>query len=90
MSATLLRIMESAEESMKSPAVLGGARELYAILTSDDFTEEQKSGALFNYTAIVISVAADNASVAVLGQDTVDSMTDEYEELLKMMGDSND
>jgi hypothetical protein len=82
--------MESAQESMQSPAVLGAARELYSALTSNDFTEEQKASIIFSYTALVISVAADNASIAVLGKDVVDSMSEEYEELIKMMEESND
>jgi hypothetical protein len=90
MSATLLRIMESAQESISSPTVVDAANQLYSAFLSDELTDEQKQGALFNYTALVVSVAADKASIAVLGKDVVDSMSEEYEELIKMMEENND
>lgn len=88
MSATLLQITAATEDAMQSPTVLGAAKALWNIMEAD-FSEEQKAQAMFNYTAIVVSVAADKVAVAVLGEDTVESMFQEFTEIDKM-GNDND
>ena len=84
MSATMMNILQATEKSMEDPAVIKAAQSAFYILNTPAFSEEDKATAMFRYTAIVVSVCADNVSEAILGQEAYDAMAKEFEEIENM------
>ncbi len=88
MSATIMSILQATEKSMSDPAVIKAGQAAFYVMNTPTFSEEDKSIAMFRYTAIVVSVVADNVCVAILGQEDYDAMAAEFQEIENMGEDS--